>query len=170
MSLTPPLDMTEALIAQHHWAMQQLLLHCAALPDDLLDRSSSGGFGTIRATLLHVVAGDLDYLQRIDGRQPTPAWDGSYDAARLPALNDWIADSWRQLLQSLPANHTVHESVGTLWCAYPLHGLLLQAFQHGTEHRSQICTTLTQHGVTPPDLSTWEWLVAAGYWAEGDSA
>jgi uncharacterized damage-inducible protein DinB len=166
----PPLSMTEALIAQQHWAMQQLLHHCAALPAATLEYESGGGFGTIRATLQHIVANDLGYLQRIDGRRPTPEWDGSEDVAQLLALNDWIAASWRELLQTLPADYVVHETAGTLWCRYPLHGLLLQAFQHGCEHRSQICSTLTQYGISAPDLSGWEWLVAADYWAEGDTA
>ena len=35
--------------------------------------------------------------------------------------------------------------------------LLTQIIHHATEHRSQIRTTLSTHGITPPELSTWTW-------------
>jgi uncharacterized damage-inducible protein DinB len=35
-------------------------------------------------------------------------------------------------------------------------------FNHGTEHRSQVATILTTLGIEPPELSGWEWGLAAG--------
>jgi len=35
--------------------------------------------------------------------------------------------------------------------------LLAQIVHHATEHRSQIRTTLSTHGVTPPEISVWAW-------------
>jgi uncharacterized damage-inducible protein DinB len=35
--------------------------------------------------------------------------------------------------------------------------ILVQAFNHSTEHRSQICTILTTLGIEAPELSGWEW-------------
>jgi len=35
--------------------------------------------------------------------------------------------------------------------------LLCQIIHHATEHRSQIRTTLSAHGITPPEISTWAW-------------
>ena len=46
--------------------------------------------------------------------------------------------------------------------AVPLVVLLTQAINHATEHRSQIMATLTQLGITPPDLDGWT------YFAEHD--
>ncbi len=166
LSALPPVT---ALIAQQRWAMQTLLAVCAALPAEVLDTGSVGGYGTIRATLLHIVASDLDYLARVDGSRPQPGWDGSFEPARLGELVDWSAAAWQRLCAADdPAQRPVDERDGGLWCRYPLSGLLLQAYQHGTEHRSQICSTLTACGITPPELSVWEWLVASGNWQEGD--
>jgi uncharacterized damage-inducible protein DinB len=33
---------------------------------------------------------------------------------------------------------------------------LAQALHHGTDHRSQICTTLTTLGVEPPSIDVWD--------------
>jgi uncharacterized damage-inducible protein DinB len=32
---------------------------------------------------------------------------------------------------------------------------LAQVVQHGTDHRSQICTALTSFGVEPPEIDLW---------------
>ena len=39
---------------------------------------------------------------------------------------------------------------------------LAQVIHHGTDHRSQICTALTQLGVEPPEIDVWAYGVASG--------
>jgi uncharacterized damage-inducible protein DinB len=39
---------------------------------------------------------------------------------------------------------------------------LAQVIQHGTDHRSQICTALTNLGVTPPEIDLWSFGEATG--------
>jgi uncharacterized damage-inducible protein DinB len=41
--------------------------------------------------------------------------------------------------------------------------LLLQAINHGTEHRAQVATTLTPIGVTPPGMDGWDFFFGAGH-------
>ncbi len=38
--------------------------------------------------------------------------------------------------------------------------LLVQAIQHGEEHRQQVCSTLGALGLDVPDLSGWEYWLA----------
>jgi uncharacterized damage-inducible protein DinB len=33
---------------------------------------------------------------------------------------------------------------------------LAQAIHHGSDHRSQVCTALTQLGMEPPNIDVWE--------------
>jgi len=40
--------------------------------------------------------------------------------------------------------------------------ILLQAVNHGTEHRSQVSTILTQLGVEPPEMDGWTYFFASG--------
>jgi uncharacterized damage-inducible protein DinB len=44
--------------------------------------------------------------------------------------------------------------------------LLIQALQHGIEHREQICATLTCLGIEPPVLSGWAYGDATGAMVE----
>jgi uncharacterized damage-inducible protein DinB len=48
----------------------------------------------------------------------------------------------------------------------PVGLFLLQAINHGTEHRSQIATTLTQLGVEPPEMDGWGYIFEANYLVE----
>ena len=38
----------------------------------------------------------------------------------------------------------------------PLGIRLAQVVHHGTDHRSQVCTALTNLGVTPPEIDAWD--------------
>jgi uncharacterized damage-inducible protein DinB len=44
----------------------------------------------------------------------------------------------------------------------PLGIRLAQVLHHGTDHRSQIATALTQLGVTPPEMDVWDFAVSQG--------
>jgi uncharacterized damage-inducible protein DinB len=37
----------------------------------------------------------------------------------------------------------------------PLGIRLAQVIHHGTDHRSQVCTALTNLGITPPEIDAW---------------
>ncbi len=39
---------------------------------------------------------------------------------------------------------------------------LAQVLHHGTDHRSQICTALTNIGIEPPDIDVWAYAEATG--------
>ena len=39
---------------------------------------------------------------------------------------------------------------------------LAQVVHHGTDHRSQVCTALTELGIEPPEIDVWAWAEATG--------
>jgi uncharacterized damage-inducible protein DinB len=45
----------------------------------------------------------------------------------------------------------------------PVSLYLLQAVNHGTEHRSQVATVLTQLGVEPPGMDGWAYFFDSGH-------
>jgi uncharacterized damage-inducible protein DinB len=49
---------------------------------------------------------------------------------------------------------------GTWWM--PVSLFLLQAVNHGTEHRSQVATILTHLGVEPPEMDGWTYFFESG--------
>jgi len=44
----------------------------------------------------------------------------------------------------------------------PLGVRLAQVIHHGTDHRSQVCTSLTNLGIEPPAIDVWDYAEAGG--------
>ena len=44
----------------------------------------------------------------------------------------------------------------------PLGIRLAQVIHHGTDHRSQVCTALTNLGIAPPDIDAWDFAFVDG--------
>lgn len=87
-------DTTEALIelSRHKtWATLGLIEHCQTLDDEILDATTPGTYGTIRATLHHLIDADEDYLSMLIGEH---LWDPIGDR-RLPIAE--LAERFRQL-------------------------------------------------------------------------
>src|SRR5437016_6316982 len=58
------------LFRHHTWANLQLLKFCAALSDEQLDSTIVGTYGSIRATLRHLVGGEVSYVGRVNDKWP----------------------------------------------------------------------------------------------------
>ena len=158
------------------WATEQLIAKCRTLTDAQLDLKLPGTYGTVRATLAHIVGADEGYLTRLLGtmlheRQP---WDESTVA-----------------LEEI-ARHLVHvkESIERVFAKGEIDGdriitdtplrrpdqkrfemnawvPLTQFVHHGNDHRAQVATTLSAHGIEPPDLQVWPLAMEMGASREG---
>jgi uncharacterized damage-inducible protein DinB len=51
---------------------------------------------------------------------------------------------------------------GEAW-TMPVSLFLLQAVNHGTEHRAQVATILTQLGIQPPEMDGWRYFEDSGH-------
>jgi len=150
---------------EHHaWATLNVIDACAELPPAILEVNVLGTYGSIEATLRHLVESDSYYLDDFFGgwlarQHPT----GTLRELRELAVAQ--AQAWSALLDGeLDGDLVIHEvdpddgyqrdaTVGIR---------LAQALHHGNDHRSQICTTLSAHGFTPPPVSVWEYGFASG--------
>ncbi len=154
-------DLIADFYRQNEWANLRLIEVCRALPDDQLDATAVGSYGTIRDTLTHYVGAEQRYVWRLGGDlgiEPMQAGDG------FPGF-DYLVASVRASARALPelarvrTGSTVAGEPGEVIGAEVV---LVQAINHSTEHRSQICTILTALGVTPPELDGWTWGEADG--------
>jgi uncharacterized damage-inducible protein DinB len=155
--------MTSPLLADafgHHvWASIRLLDACAALDETQLSTSLSGTYGSIIATLRHLVDGDVFYLNVLRGGRPEPFDAERSDIATMRAVMDAHDQVWQRLIAGGLEPGTVvveHEDSGYETHA-PFGVRLAQALYHGTDHRSQVCTALTSIGVEPPGLEVWDY-------------
>jgi uncharacterized damage-inducible protein DinB len=143
----------------NEWANATLLDACAGLSDDQLDFAIEGAYGSIRSTLMHYLGSQDVYLSDFRGgvRDKRPwrrgEWPGltaisAYSEASSAALVECALalteDAEISFVMELGDSSRALKSV-----------LLVQALQHATEHREQICSMLTFQGVAPPDLSGW---------------
>lgn len=147
-----------ALMARNNaWANGVLLAACARLAPGEWSGPRIGFFGSIKATLEHLHAVDLYYLDALQGGgqglmlySRAPVFDDATAMmpaqaavdARLIAVAD-SADPARGVTTDRGAHGQVAETMGAV---------LLHLFQHQVHHRGQVHSMLSATTVTPPQL------------------
>lgn len=157
--MSTPTSVLQDAFERHIWATRRLLDRLAAMDASDLERATPGTYGTIAATLTHLVDADDRYLQRLEHPDLPPYVENPPQT--LDVLRSRVAgedDRWRWALDRLEAG-TLHARIpedripGGLDPAETL--LVLQALHHGDDHRAQICSTLGAAGLEVPDLDVW---------------
>ncbi len=150
--------------AHHAWANERLTEACAKLSDEQLATSVIGTRGPIIETLRHLVHSDHWYLSFFT-EQPTLT-DEEVDAMDLDGLRSLVVTNAAAWLAVVAEEHdpdreiVEHDEGSTLHS--PVGVRLAQVVHHGTDHRSQICTSLTSLGIEPPDIDVWAFARATG--------
>jgi len=171
--MPPPDQPSQAVLTtlfRHHvWANLKLLDYCERLTaEQLAAEGVAGTYGSIRATLLHIVRGEVDYVQRVNGhlpaeppvKEPYPSFEVLRQAMR------WAGDEFLQLALTAQAGDLVQERGQGVIVEYPVASLLIQAVNHATEHRTQVSALLTQLGLEPPDMTGWLYMEETGVFQE----
>lgn len=149
----------EKLFEHNNWANLQIMAACSVLTDEQLDAEpKSATKGSIRATLAHLVVAQSNYLRtltlplekRLD-RLPLPPFAElknmltSSGEALLALARDEVRNPVKGPLQTRD-NYLVEPWV-----------IMVQVINHATEHREQIKSMLTDLGVTPPEIDSWNY-------------
>lgn len=146
------------LFRYHEWATVQLIDHCLNQPAALLLEPVIGTDRSILHTLTHVVGTEQWYLELLSG-EPSPDPIQRGEALALPDLRQrFLRESgrWAALLQQIGQLDITLPA--TEWRPAIVQGqdlLVVQAIQHGIDHRTQICTTLQVLGSKPPIIDGW---------------
>jgi uncharacterized damage-inducible protein DinB len=143
---------------QHHvWATLRLLDACSPLSEVQLGTAVPGTYGSIIDTMRHLVGADSRYLFDITGDAARRVEEVEMSLGELRATMESDLQAWAKLLASDPdPEHVVSEVYG-YERDVPIEIRLGQALHHGTDHRSQICTTLTTLGIEPPWIDPFTW-------------
>ena len=153
-------SLIDDLYRQNEWANLEILRICRGLTEEQLETTSVGTFGSIRATLKHIVGAETGYAfrlgntttPRLRGDDPWPGFDRLEESVRgvVATFVAAAADPGRVIrVGSDDEPYDVEASV-----------ILTQVLNHSTEHRSQVFSMLTALGISPPELSGWEWGLA----------
>jgi uncharacterized damage-inducible protein DinB len=153
------------------WATRKLLAFCERLTPEQLGSTSEGTYGSILATLQHLVGAEGRYRARLAG-EPSP-WpvkpEETDDLAQLGDMAEDVAAFWEELAtvgfdpeRTVTWRYEDADATGEARAGV----LVAQALNHGNEHRAQIYTVLTTIGVEPPDLDAWSYAQATGRFRE----
>lgn len=151
--------------AHHTWATLRLIDACSGLPAEQLQTTVPGTYGTIIETLRHLVGADSWYRFRLLGEAYPPITDEDeqrMSLAELRSLAEEIGGTSAEVSARDPDEMVVVRREDGSETHAPVGVRIAQIFHHGTDHRSQVCTALTQLGVEPPDIDVWAYGVAVG--------
>lgn len=144
--------------AHHVWATERLIDSCLGLAPEHLEATAPGTFGSIIATLRHLVGADASYLIALTGGHRPPVEEEEMGLVALREVMSANGGWWVALLAAdLDPDAIVvrHRPDGSQSHA-PAGIRLAQALHHGSDHRSQVCTILTTLGVEPPAIDVWD--------------
>jgi uncharacterized damage-inducible protein DinB len=144
--------------AHHSWATIRLIDACRDLSDEELRFEVVGTLGPIIDTVRHIVNGDAGYLEILTADVATGAVadDMSLDSFKRAAEHNqarWDAFLSQPVDPDAIVREIDPEDGYQRWA--PVSYRLAQALQHGNDHRSQLCTTLTSLGGAPPGIDVW---------------
>ena len=147
------------LARNNRWSNDRLHRACAALPDEEYHATRPCFFGTIHATLDHIVMVDGRYLDRLDGKPVPPSFPEGEHYADLPSMSAAQAASDRRLIALVDALDDAGLARRVSWISPygestvdPVASILLHLSQHQIHHRGQVHDLLAQTAVAPPQL------------------
>ncbi len=146
------------------WANLHLLDVCSGFSEERLQMTAPGTYGTLAATVLHLLAAEQRYIKRLGGGEPQ--LNGRDDKfPGMKALREHAVRSGDKLIEIAPGitPDQAHESKYSDR-SFMLHSwvVLIQALHHGNDHRTHICTILGHHGLTYGDMDVWAYGEATG--------
>jgi uncharacterized damage-inducible protein DinB len=148
----------------HVWATLRLIDACAPLSEEQLQSSVPGTYGSILDTMRHLVGADNRYLFVLTGERVGIIDEDHMSVPELREVMEGYGREWSALLGGAVDAEEVlvrRRDDGSETHA-PVGIRLAQALHHGTDHRSQICTALTNLGVEPPFIDVWDYGEAEG--------
>jgi uncharacterized damage-inducible protein DinB len=157
--------MNEVLIEafqQKLWATKVLIAACEDRSADELTRPAAG-FGSILATLNHLVSTDAGYVASLGGGRAAWAVAGgeTTDLRELAARAEETGARWERFLREpIDGERLAFLDDG----AYETHTavVVMQALHHVSVHGEQVCASLTALGVQAPDLQPWAYADETG--------
>jgi len=145
------------------WANLHLLEVCSGLSDEQLQLTAPGTYGTIAATLMHLLAAEQRYLRRLAGSKPELSErDPEPSVAALREHATRSGDALIDVAGRLEPDATIEEERDGRTMKLHLGVVLVQAMHHGNDHRTHICTILGAHGIPYGDMDVWAYGEATG--------
>lgn len=153
-------------VRHNGWANDQLISFCTRLSSEQLAWTAPGTYGSIHATLHHIVRAEEGYLFALNGDEVPPrGWLPPPEDARAPL--DELLERARTSTERMEryigsgddASRRIPRRNGEVFTS----GIAAAQFvHHGSDHRAHIGTILGAHGVEPPEIDVWMYALSIG--------
>jgi uncharacterized damage-inducible protein DinB len=145
------------MASYNRWMNERVYACCAEVGDEERRRDRGAFFGSIHATLNHLLYGDLAWLSRFTSDPPRPPRLGEEihaDFATLRSAREKLDErllAWSESLEPgwLEATFRYASQVDGRERSVPTWVLVTHLFNHQTHHRGQLTTLLSQLGQDP---------------------
>ncbi len=160
-----PDAMAVEFLYYNRWANLHLIDACSRLTPGQLASSAPGTYGSIYATLEHIIQAEARYYKRLSGinLEPPFSWEDQPPLSEIQPYAERVssalveAAAQMQITDSFPRDWEDQGWEGRS-SRYKSVAMLIQVVNHGVEHRTNITTILSQQGIQPPDLDGWEYM------------
>ncbi|MFJ3303898.1 DinB family protein [Streptomyces sp. NPDC086549] len=168
----PAVSDLEIIFEHHIWATRTLIEHCQTLTPEQLALSMPGTYGAIVPTITHIIAEDQRLLERLTGERAevSVTEDDTFTLEELLAVWNRQAERWRKVLaqgETLDVTLPARDPWPAVTGARPL--VLLEAIQHGNDHRTHVCSVLGANGLPIEFLCGWAFWRSTGRVTPADS-
>src|SRR5579859_6768398 len=126
------------------WATVRLIEFCQSLDAEHLEATQPGTYGSVRATLTHLVNADSNYYRRLTDQDIEPNFDASVRLDALAERVTWLGPRWEALLDDA---RLVDKEITSRWGSADGVAALAQSIHHADDHRTQILTILGARGL-----------------------
>ncbi|APX13742.1 damage-inducible protein DinB [Tateyamaria omphalii] len=143
------------------WQNSQLTEMLTGVPDDELRKDRGAFFGSIMATLNHILWGDTMWMSRFTNEVPPPAVPPQQHKEFTQTFAVWSAERfrmdgtirlWGDRLDTVDLKGDLSWYSGTLKQDFqmPLETCVTHMFTHQTHHRGQVHAMMTAAGLPAP--------------------
>jgi uncharacterized damage-inducible protein DinB len=141
------------LVEYNIWANRLIGKQIESLPEELFVKQVGGSFGSIKATINHLLESDWLWLKRFEGIPiaEIPSWQ--VDSA-MEIYREWkvIQDDTLKIIRMLVGEEDKKIRFITrkgIWYDMPVEDLIIHITNHGTYHRGQLTHMLRVVGQQP---------------------
>jgi uncharacterized damage-inducible protein DinB len=156
----PVNDTLVACFEHNRWANLRLADALLAADPAVLGEGLAGTFGTVRETMLHIAIAEASYAAALLGGDPARSSRVMAEGVGVEEIRAELERTGGDLIEA--ARRSQPGAVLDVdWDGdgerrpMPSDFLLVQALDHGREHRTQVAAILTRNGVIPPDVDAW---------------
>jgi uncharacterized damage-inducible protein DinB len=152
-----------ALFRRNAWATDRLLEFSAGRPETALP-ADNDVYGNVDALFNHIVSSEAGYLRLVTGTLPKDRvlLSEPRPLGKLREPAQLLLESWEATLHTdrdpevvLPFQRGDDPELMPDWLP------LVQTVHHGDDHRTQVATLLSRHGIEAPDLDGWSFAESA---------